>query len=101
MIEKGKLTEGNILKALTRLALPIMATSFGQMAYNITNLRVPFALILSRDNILGLNGVWWSISISSVFKGVVLMIWFIFILKKFIYPYIENDNNLHKNTIMK
>lgn len=38
MIEKGKLTEGNIFKALTKLALPIMATSFGQMAYNITDM---------------------------------------------------------------
>ena len=33
-----KLTEGNISKALIRLALPIMATSFVQMAYNLTDM---------------------------------------------------------------
>ncbi|MGO1818526.1 MAG: MATE family efflux transporter [Senegalia sp. (in: firmicutes)] len=58
----------------------------------LTGLRVPAALILSNENILGLNGVWWSISISSILKGIFLMIWFIFILKKFIYPYIQDDN---------
>ncbi|MGO1369781.1 MAG: MATE family efflux transporter [Senegalia sp. (in: firmicutes)] len=58
----------------------------------LTGLRVPAALLLSNENILGLNGVWWSISISSILKGVFLMIWFIFILKKFIYPYIQDDN---------
>jgi len=55
----------------------------------LTGLRVPFAMFLSSDTLLGLNGVWWSISISSVFKGLLLMIWFIIILKKFIYPKIN------------
>ena len=32
------LTEGSILKKLTKLALPIMATSFFQMAYNMTDM---------------------------------------------------------------
>ena len=44
-------------------------------------LRVPAALILS-STALGLNGVWWSISMSSVFKGVILTSIFIFVLKK-------------------
>jgi len=48
----------------------------------LTGLRVPMALVLSSSTLLGLNGVWWSISLSSVFKGIVLVIWFIFILKK-------------------
>lgn len=46
-----------------------------------TGLRIPMALILSSPNILGLNGVWWSISITSVIKGVVLISWFIIHLK--------------------
>ena len=37
-------------------------------------LRIPGALILSRTS-LGLNGVWWAISISSILKGTVLAIW--------------------------
>jgi putative MATE family efflux protein len=47
-----------------------------------TGLRVPFAYYLSSEFLLGLNGVWWSISMSSVFKGVVLVAWFIWILKR-------------------
>ncbi len=37
-----------------------------------TGSRLPLALILSASTILGLNGVWWSISITSIFKGVIL-----------------------------
>ena len=33
-----KLTEGEIIGTLTRLALPIMGTSFIQMAYNLTDI---------------------------------------------------------------
>ena len=35
-----------------------------------TSLRIPLALILSKDEYFGLNGVWISISLSSVIKGV-------------------------------
>ena len=45
------------------------------------SLRIPSSLILS-STFLGLNGVWWSISISSVFKGIVLAIWYVQVLKK-------------------
>ncbi|MDW5299626.1 MAG: MATE family efflux transporter [Sedimentibacter sp.] len=44
-------------------------------------LRIPFALILS-STALGLSGIWWSISLSSVLKGIILFIWFKFILAK-------------------
>ncbi len=43
-----------------------------------TGLRVPAAIILSRPEILGINGVWWSISSSSVFKGIILSTIFYF-----------------------
>ncbi len=36
--EEGRLTEGPILKVLTRLALPIMASSFLSTAYSITDM---------------------------------------------------------------
>lgn len=52
-----------------------------------TGLRVPAAIILSSDRLLGLNGVWWSISISSVFKGVILTSLFLIFLIK--HPQIE------------
>lgn len=43
-------------------------------------LRIPTALILSSTS-LGINGVWWAISISSIFKGVVLVTWYLIMLK--------------------
>ncbi|MBB6214456.1 putative MATE family efflux protein [Anaerosolibacter carboniphilus] len=45
-------------------------------------LRIPAALILSNENLLGLNGVWWSISISSILKGIILTTWFALYLGK-------------------
>ncbi|WP_077366987.1 MATE family efflux transporter [Anaerosalibacter sp. Marseille-P3206] len=50
------------------------------IVFNI--LRVPGSLILSNYTSLGLKGVWWSISMSSVFKGVVLTTWFIIYLRR-------------------
>lgn len=44
-------------------------------------LRIPAALLLSSTS-LGLNGVWWAISVSSIFKGTVLFSWYMFMLKK-------------------
>ena len=51
------------------------------VAIIFNGLRIPAALILSKT-ILGLDGVWWSISISSIFKGLLLSLWFISTLKK-------------------
>ena len=42
-------------------------------------MRIPGALLLSVA--LGLNGVWWSISLSSVLKGIILTSWFILLLR--------------------
>lgn len=39
-----------------------------------TALRIPLALILSEP--FGLNGVWMSIALSSMFKGIILVFWF-------------------------
>ncbi len=44
--------------------------------------RIPLALILSAESILGLSGVWWSISVTATFKGVILVGWFIWLVKK-------------------
>ena len=40
-----------------------------------TALRIPLALILVHTT-LALNGIWWSITISSILKGVLLFVWF-------------------------
>jgi len=44
-------------------------------------MRIPMALVLSSTS-LGLDGVWWTITISSMLKGLVLTIWYIIVLKK-------------------
>lgn len=46
-----------------------------------TALRIPMALVLTKTA-LGLNGIWWSITISSIFKGVLLFTWFLFFLRR-------------------
>lgn len=43
-------------------------------------MRIPGALLLSVG--LGLTGVWWSISISSILKGIILTSWFILFLSR-------------------
>ncbi len=45
-------------------------------------LRIPGAILLSSFAMLGLNGVWLSISLSSVFKGTVLTLMFLHYMKK-------------------
>ncbi|MCA0385531.1 MAG: MATE family efflux transporter [Firmicutes bacterium] len=44
-------------------------------------LRIPMALYFSQMTFLGLNGIWWSITISSIFKGVIVYVWFGHILR--------------------
>ncbi len=46
-----------------------------------TLLRIPMALILSATS-LGVNGVWWAISISMMLKGIVLTIWLILFMRR-------------------
>lgn len=45
-----------------------------------TFIRIPTAIFLS--NRMGVTGVWWSISISSILKGIILVVWFSRYLKK-------------------
>lgn len=47
-----------------------------------TGMRIPMAIGFGKT-VLGLNGVWLSISLSSVFKGVILVILFIIFMRKF------------------
>lgn len=40
-----------------------------------TSARLPFAMLLTK--FLGVNGIWWSISISSIIKGILLVGWYL------------------------
>lgn len=47
-----------------------------------TGLRIPLAIILSRSEFLGINGVWWAISLTSVIKGILLVaLYIVYIIK--------------------
>ncbi|MGL5346291.1 MAG: MATE family efflux transporter [Peptostreptococcaceae bacterium] len=48
----------------------------------LTGARIPVAYLLSSPHILGLNGVWISITLSSIVKGCIMMGIFILLLKK-------------------
>ncbi len=68
----------------------------------LTGSRLPLAYIISKPNVLGLNGVWWSVSISSILKGILLFSVFIFLsrskslykFKKLKPAFIENENDV-------
>lgn len=47
----------------------------------LTFMRIPLLLILTRTS-LGLSGIWWSISISSILKGIVLVAWYLLYQRK-------------------
>ncbi|MDG5800051.1 MATE family efflux transporter [Marinilabiliaceae bacterium ANBcel2] len=46
-----------------------------------TGFRIPLAAILIAFTSLGLYSVWWSITITSILKGVILPLWFISVIK--------------------
>lgn len=54
------------------------------VSITLTAARIPLAMVLS--NYLGLNGIWWSITISSICKGIVLCSWFIHYQRKTLEP---------------
>lgn len=53
-------------------------------------LRIPLAYLLSRT-VLGLTGIWWAISGTSILKGIVIYIWFKFAINKIGEPKIISE----------
>ena len=47
-----------------------------------TGARVPAAMVLSLERYLGMLGIWWAISLSSVVKGIGLMGWYMAVLHR-------------------
>lgn len=43
-----------------------------------TGARIPMAYWLTTFPALGLNGIWWSVTLSSIIKGTVLPLWFVY-----------------------
>ncbi|MGL4774266.1 MAG: MATE family efflux transporter [Clostridium sp.] len=48
----------------------------------LTGMRVPAVILIASIGTIGINGVWWSISITSMLKGVLLVSLFYFIIYK-------------------
>lgn len=83
-----------LFKGLGRTYIPsIILTIF-------TGARLPMAYFLSNPSILGLNGVWWSITISSVFKGVLLLVTFMWLYKTG-KLYNEKESILNSKTVLR
>lgn len=55
--------------------------SAGDISHSCNTLRIPLAIGLAAAG-LGITGVWWAISLSSMLKGVVAFIWFSILQKK-------------------
>ena len=53
----------------------------------LTAARIPLAYLIATPQLLGINGVWWAITLSSVAKGIVLVS---------IYFYLQKRNRLYK-----
>ena len=70
-----EITSSGAFQGMGRPMPPTLAGVIGNA------LRIPMAVVLSAT-VLGLDGVWWSISISSIAKGVVVFTWFIVVLRR-------------------
>ena len=62
-----EITTTAIFKGIGRTYIP------SSISIIFTGARIPMAMVLSSATLLGLNGIWWSISLSSVIKGVLLI----------------------------
>ena len=71
-----EITSSGAFQGLGRPMPPTLAGIIGNAA------RIPLAVFLSAT-VLGLDGVWWSISISSIAKGIVVFTWFVVILRRY------------------
>lgn len=68
-------TLGGILNGLGKTYIP------STVSITLTAARIPLVMILVNTP-LGLNGIWWAITLSSIAKGIVILICFVFTFKK-------------------
>ena len=79
-----EITVAGIFKGLGRTYIPSIIIAI------LTGLRIPLAILLSRPDVFGLNGIWWSITLSSIAKGIILLSILVFLRKtKKLYKYKE------------
>ncbi|MDU1412102.1 MAG: MATE family efflux transporter [Clostridium sp.] len=71
-----EITTAGVFNGMGRTTIP------AAISIILTGLRVPSSMILSSSKLLGLNGVWWSISMSSVLKGIVITCILYYMIKR-------------------
>ncbi|MGL5416799.1 MAG: MATE family efflux transporter [Clostridium sp.] len=71
-----EITTAGIFNGVSKTYIPSI------ISITVTGLRVPLAYFLSMPNILGINGVWWAIAITSILKGIFIVIALIYFYKK-------------------
>ena len=71
-----EIVSSGAFQGLGRSMPPTICGVLGNLA------RIPMALALS-GSMLGLNGIWWAITISSILKGVSVFLWFCIFLHGF------------------
>ena len=72
-----ELTTGGALSGLGKTHLCSLITII------FTGMRIPLALVLS--SIIGLNGIWWALTITSAIKGILFTITFLWIMRRACY----------------
>ena len=72
-----ELTTGGALSGLGKTHLCSLITII------FTGMRIPLALVLS--GIMGLNGIWWALTITSAVKGILFTITFLWIMRRACY----------------
>lgn len=70
-----EITTGGVFNGIGKTIPPSL------VGISITGLRIPLALFLSQPLVFGVTGVWWSITLTSVVKGIILFSWFYFWMK--------------------
>ena len=70
-----EITTGGVFNGIGRTIPPSL------VGITLTGSRIPLALYLTQPEIFGVTGVWWSITITSVLKGLVLFGWFYLLMK--------------------
>lgn len=59
-------------------------------------LRIPLALFFISIG-LGVEGIWWAVCVTTIAKGLILLLWFIFIRKKVFRPNKSEENFVFSN----
>lgn len=83
-----EITSAGAFQGLGRPLPPAISGILGNLA------RIPMAVLLSAT-VLGLDGIWWSITISSCAKGIVVFTWLMSVMRRFLASSRE-DTTLHE-----